>query len=82
MDAKVGDLILIVSDAKERVVQQSLGQLRLHLAKELELLKDNDEFRFVWVTEFPLVSHNEEEDRWEAEHHPFTSPMDEDIHIS
>lgn len=79
MDAKVGDLILIVSDAKERVVQQSLGQLRLHLAKELELLKDNDEFRFVWVTEFPLVSYNEEEDRWEAEHHPFTSPMDEDI---
>ncbi|CDI50365.1 aspartate--tRNA ligase [Clostridium tetani] len=79
MDAKVGDLILIVSDAKEKVVQQSLGQLRLHLAKELELLKDNDELRFVWVTEFPLVSYNEEEDRWEAEHHPFTAPMDEDI---
>lgn len=79
MDAKVGDLILIVSDAKEKVVQQSLGQLRLHLAKELGLLKDNDELRFVWVTEFPLVSYNEEEDRWEAEHHPFTAPMDEDI---
>ena len=79
MDAKVGDLILIVSDAKEKVVQQSLGQLRLHLAKELELLKDNDELRFVWVTEFPLVSYNDEENRWEAEHHPFTSPMDEDI---
>lgn len=79
MDAKVGDLILIVSDAKEKVVQQSLGQLRLHLAKELELLKDSDELRFVWVTEFPLVSYNDEEDRWEAEHHPFTAPMDEDI---
>lgn len=79
MDAKVGDLILIVSDAKEKVVQQSLGQLRLHLAKELELLKGSDELRFVWVTEFPMVSYNEEDGRWEAEHHPFTAPMDEDI---
>ncbi|MBU5485548.1 aspartate--tRNA ligase [Clostridium sp. MSJ-11] len=79
MDAKVGDLILIVSDVKEKVVLTSLGQLRLHLAKELELLKENKEFRFAWITEFPLVSYNEEEDRWEAEHHPFTSPMDEDI---
>ncbi|GAA0730965.1 aspartate--tRNA ligase [Clostridium malenominatum] len=79
MDAKVGDLILIVSDAKEKVVLTALGQLRLQIAKELELLKDNKEFRFAWVTEFPLVSYNEEEGRWEAEHHPFTSPMDEDI---
>ena len=79
MNAKVGDLVLIVSDAKDKVVLQSLGQLRLHLAKELELLKDNKEFRFVWVTEFPLVSYNDEEGRWEAEHHPFTAPMDEDI---
>lgn len=79
MDAKVGDLILIVSDVKEKVVLTSLGQLRLHLAKELDLLKENKEFRFAWITEFPLVSYNEEEGRWEAEHHPFTSPMDEDI---
>lgn len=79
MNAKVGDLILIVSDAKDKVVFQSLGQLRLHVAKELELLKDNKEYRFAWVTEFPLVSYNDEEDRWEAEHHPFTAPMDEDI---
>ncbi|WP_027625923.1 aspartate--tRNA ligase [Clostridium lundense] len=79
MNAKVGDLILIVSDAKDKVVFQSLGQLRLHLAKELELLKDNKEFRFVWVTEFPLLSYNDEENRWEAEHHPFTMPMDEDL---
>ncbi|PRR77343.1 Aspartate--tRNA ligase [Clostridium liquoris] len=79
MNAKVGDLILIVSDAKNKIVLQSLGQLRLHLAKELELLKNNKEFRFVWVTEFPLLSYNEEENRWEAEHHPFTMPMDEDI---
>ncbi|KGK87912.1 aspartate--tRNA ligase [Clostridium sp. HMP27] len=79
MNAKVGDLILIVSDAKDKVVFQSLGQLRLHVAKELEILKDNKEYRFAWVTEFPLVSYNDEEDRWEAEHHPFTAPMDEDI---
>ncbi|MBE6068891.1 MAG: aspartate--tRNA ligase [Clostridium lundense] len=79
MSAKVGDLILIVSDAKDKIVFQSLGQLRLHVAKELEILKDNKEYRFAWVTEFPLVSYNDEEDRWEAEHHPFTAPMDEDI---
>ncbi|WP_097026056.1 aspartate--tRNA ligase [Clostridium peptidivorans] len=79
MNAKVGDLILIVSDAKDKIVFQSLGQLRLHVAKELEILKDNKEYRFAWVTEFPLVSYNDEEDRWEAEHHPFTALMDEDI---
>ncbi|KAJ49453.1 aspartyl-tRNA synthetase [Clostridium tetanomorphum] len=79
MNAKVGDLILIVSDVKDKIVFQSLGQLRLHLAKELDLLKDNKEFRFVWITEFPLLSYNDEENRWEAEHHPFTMPMDEDI---
>ncbi|WP_234119446.1 aspartate--tRNA ligase [Clostridium hydrogenum] len=78
LDAKVGDLILIVAD-KNSVVFQSLGALRLELAKELELLKDNNEFRFVWVTEFPLLSYNEEEGRFQAEHHPFTMPMDEDI---
>ncbi|MBM7870143.1 aspartyl-tRNA synthetase [Clostridium pascui] len=79
MNAKVGDLILIVSDAKDKVVFQSLGQLRLHVAKELEILKNNKEYRFAWITEFPLVSYNDEEERWEAEHHPFTAPMDEDI---
>ncbi|MCY6483630.1 aspartate--tRNA ligase [Clostridium aestuarii] len=78
VDAKVGDLILIVAD-KNSVVFQSLGALRLEMAKKLEILKDNREFRFVWVTEFPLVSYNEEEDRYQAEHHPFTMPMDEDI---
>ncbi|WP_010233506.1 aspartate--tRNA ligase [Clostridium arbusti] len=78
MDAKTNDLILIVAD-KNSVVFKSLGELRLHLAKELEILKDNKEFRFVWITEFPLLSYNEEENRFQAEHHPFTMPMDEDI---
>ena len=76
--ASKGDLILIVAD-KNSVVLQSLGALRLELAKKLELLKDNNEFNFVWITEFPLVSYDEEENRYVAEHHPFTSPMDEDL---
>lgn len=78
LDAKVGDLILIVAD-KNSVVLQALGALRLHMCKELDLLKGSNEFRFVWVTEFPLLSYNEEEERFQAEHHPFTMPMDEDI---
>ncbi len=78
IDAKYGDLILIVAD-KDSVVLQTLGALRLEMAKKLELLKDSSEFRFVWITEFPLVSFNEEENRYQAEHHPFTAPMDEDI---
>ncbi|MTK11670.1 MAG: aspartate--tRNA ligase [Clostridiaceae bacterium] len=78
IDAKVGDLILIVAD-KSSTVFQSLGALRLHMAKELGILENNKEFRFVWITEFPLFSYNEEEGRFQAEHHPFTMPMDEDI---
>lgn len=80
MNAKVGDLILILSDS-DKVVLQALGALRLELAKKLEILKDNKEFNFVWITEFPLVSYNEEENRYQAEHHPFTAPMDEDIEL-
>ncbi|WP_461612259.1 aspartate--tRNA ligase [Clostridium sp. Marseille-QA1073] len=77
-EATVGDLVLIVADV-DSVVLQSLGALRLELAKELELLKDNKEFNFVWITEFPLVEYDEEEGRYVALHHPFTSPMDEDL---
>lgn len=79
VDAKLGDLILIVGDAKNNVVFQALGALRLEVAKILEILKDNKEFKFTWITEFPLLSYNEEEERYQAEHHPFTMPMDEDI---
>jgi aspartyl-tRNA synthetase len=78
--AEKGDLILIVAD-KDSVVYQSLGALRLELAKKLEILKDNKEFNFVWITEFPLLNFDEEENRYVAAHHPFTSPMDEDIHL-
>jgi aspartyl-tRNA synthetase len=78
VDAKASDLVLIVAD-KNKVVFQALGALRLELAKKLELLKDNKEFNFVWVTEFPLVSFDEENNRYTAEHHPFTMPMDEDL---
>ncbi|MGH4125224.1 MAG: aspartate--tRNA ligase [Clostridium sp.] len=78
VEAKTGDLVLIVAD-KDSIVLQSLGALRLQVAKELEILKDNVEFNFVWVTEFPLVDYNEEENRYVAAHHPFTMPMDEDL---
>lgn len=76
--AKAGDLILIVADA-DSVVLQSLGALRLELAKELGILENNKEFNFVWVTEFPLLEFDEEENRFVALHHPFTAPMDEDF---
>ncbi|WP_040211509.1 aspartate--tRNA ligase [Clostridium polynesiense] len=77
-EAETGDLILIVAD-KNSVVLQSLGALRLEIAKKLELLKDNNEFNFVWITEFPLLEYDEEEGRYFAAHHPFTAPMEEDI---
>lgn len=60
------------------MVYASLGALRLELARRLELL-DNREFKFLWVTEFPLFEYDEEDKRWVAKHHPFTSPMDEDL---
>ena len=78
VEGKSGDLILIVAD-KNSVVFQALGALRLEIAKKLEILKDNKEFNFSWITEFPLVEYNEEENRFQAAHHPFTCPMDEDI---
>jgi aspartyl-tRNA synthetase len=76
-EAEKGDLILIVADTN-KVVYQSLGALRIDLAKKLDLI-DNSRFNFLWVTEFPLVSYNEEEDRYQAEHHPFTMPFEEDL---
>ena len=78
MNAETGDLILIVAD-KNSVVFQSLGALRLELAKKFDLIKDKNEFNFTWITEFPLFEYSEEEGRYTACHHPFTAPMDEDI---
>jgi len=78
MKAEKGDMILILAD-KNSVVLQGLGQLRLELAKKFDLIKDKNEFNFCWITEFPLFEYDEEEGRYFAAHHPFTSPMDEDI---
>lgn len=79
MGAKIGDIIFIVAD-NENVVHDSLGQLRLELAKRFNLI-DEDKLGFLWVTEFPLLEYDEEEKRYVAKHHPFTSPMDEDIDL-
>ena len=77
MDGKAGDLLLFAAD-KKKLVYDVLGALRLELAKQTDLL-DKNEYRFVWVTEFPLLEWSEEENRFTAMHHPFTMPMDEDI---
>ncbi len=76
MDGKPGDLLLFAAD-KNKVVWDVLGNLRLELARQLELLNKN-EFQFLWVTEFPLLEYSQEQGRFVAMHHPFTAPMDED----
>ncbi|HEY5584874.1 MAG TPA: aspartate--tRNA ligase [Ruminiclostridium sp.] len=75
--AEAGDLICFVAD-KNSVVFDALGQLRLEVARKLNILNP-DEFKFLWVTEFPLFEYDEDEQRFAAKHHPFTSPMDEDL---
>jgi aspartyl-tRNA synthetase len=77
LDAKPGDIIFFVADKKE-IVYSALGALRIELAKRLNLA-NKDEFNFTWVVDFPLFEYNEDEKRWEAMHHPFTSPKLEDI---
>ena len=80
-DSSQGDLILIVADQKE-VVYEALGNLRLKLAKDLNLINHSKkEYNFLWVTNFPLLEYNQEEKRYEAVHHPFTAPLDEDIKL-
>ena len=77
MEAKVGDLLLFVAD-KNSVVFAALGALRCEIASQLGLLK-KDEFKFLWVTDFPLLEWSEEDERFKAVHHPFTMPVDEDL---
>jgi aspartyl-tRNA synthetase len=77
LDGKVGDILFFVAD-KPKVVADSLGHLRVELAERLGLINPNV-YKFVWVTEFPLLEYDEGEKRWFAMHHPFTSPMDEDL---
>ena len=76
-EAENGDLILIIAD-KPKVVAQALGELRLEMARRMNLI-DEDEFCFRWVTDFPMFEYSEEDKRWVAEHHPFTAPRDEDV---
>ena len=77
MEGKPGDLLLFAAD-KTKLVYDVLGALRLELAKQMDLL-DKNEYRFVWVTEFPLLEWSEEENRFTAMHHPFTMLMEEDL---
>ena len=77
MDGQNGDLLLIAAD-KTKLVWDVLGALRLELANQMNLL-DKNEYRFVWITEFPLLEWSEEENRFTAMHHPFTMPMEEDL---
>ena len=77
MKGENGDLLLFAAD-KTKLVWDVLGALRLELAKQMELL-DKNEFKFVWITEFPLLEWSEEENRFAAMHHPFTMPMEEDL---
>ncbi|AOY78381.1 aspartate--tRNA ligase [Clostridium formicaceticum] len=78
-NGKVGDLLLFVAD-KHEIVYDALGHLRLEVAKRLNLL-NNDEYKLLWVTEFPLLEYDAEENRYVAKHHPFTSPMEEDLEL-
>ncbi len=77
LEGKPGDLLLFAAD-KNKIVWNVLGALRLEIAKSLGLLK-KDEYKFLWITEFPLLEYSEEEDRYVAMHHPFTMPMEEDL---
>lgn len=78
-DAQTGDLLLFVADKKETVAA-SLGGLRLKLGKERGLIDEN-QLNFLWVTEFPLLEYDEDEQRYVAMHHPFTMPMAEDLSL-
>src|SRR5436190_22139942 len=86
--AKAGDLILILAGAEERT-RKAVGELRLEMGKRLGFRKE-DEFRLLWVLDFPLFEYDEEGNRWVARHHPFTSPkpdqvqtmIDNDPHIT
>ena len=77
MDGQAGDLLLFAAD-KNKVVWDVLGAQRLELARQMNLL-DSSEYRFVWITEFPLLEWSDEENRFKAMHHPFTMPMEEDL---
>jgi len=75
--AREGDVLLFVADT-QKIVQESLGNLRLHLAKKLSLIRP-DQYSFTWITDFPLMEYSDSEKRYVSTHHPFTSPVMEDL---
>lgn len=77
MNAKPGDILFFVADSN-KIALESIGQLRLELARRFELF-DKNAYRFVWITEFPMFEYVPEDGRYYAVHHPFTAPMDEDL---
>jgi aspartyl-tRNA synthetase len=77
LDPKPSEILLFIADSP-RVVNDSMGRLRLHLGKKLGLIPEGA-FRFVWITDFPLLEYDEAQGRFTAKHHPFTSPLDEDL---
>ncbi|MDX9785913.1 MAG: aspartate--tRNA ligase [Desulfobacterales bacterium] len=79
LDMKPGDLVFFVAD-QPKVTNEALGHLRNHLARKLGLIDDN-EFNFLWVTRFPMMEYDEEAKRYQALHHPFTSPLEEDFDL-
>ncbi len=76
LEAEEGDMMLFVAD-REKIVHDALSRLRVELGKRLNLIRDG--FKFLWVTDYPLLEWSEDEGRFQAMHHPFTSPVDEDI---
>jgi len=79
MEAESGDLMLFVADSK-KVVANSLGNLRLKVAKDFNMIPEN-EYEFIWIVDFPLFEYDEKEDSLKPQHHPFTAPRDEDIEL-
>ena len=77
LDLHDNDIVMIVAD-KKKIVDQSLGALRVKLGHDLKLI-DNNRFEFAWITEFPMYEYSEEENRYVSAHHPFTAPKDEDV---
>jgi aspartyl-tRNA synthetase len=79
MEAKEGNVIVFLADTPS-VVHDALGNLRIHLAKKLNLI-DSGQYSFTWVNEFPLFEYSDTEKRYVSKHHPFTSPVMEDLHL-
>ena len=78
LQPKAGDLLLMVAD-QAQTAAEVLGQLRLHLAERLNLIPSDSRFKLVWITDFPMFEWDAEENRWQAKHNPFTSPLPEDL---